>query len=238
MSEPYSTRLSKAAIASRGQLPHHLVSALWQVCDEIAQDPDAHPELTEPLTTQGNLILYKHPSPPLEITYEIDRTKNVLNFVHFVAPAVQVKKQVFISYCHDDAEWLNKLRMFLRPLEARGLINVWDDSEIKPGSKWLEEIEGALDHSNVAVLLVTQRFIDSPFIKNKELPHILDKAEKKGCQIFWIAVGSSTVDDTEIKKYEAANNPDEPLNTLPPPQQDKVLKEIYDRMKKVVTDHG
>ena len=236
LSEPYAYRLSKSADISRSQLPPELGDTVWQVIQELAQNPDAHPDLTDPLTSDGRLQIYKHPRPPLQITYEINRDKHVLQFLHFVAPKVRSTKQVFISYCHEDAEWLTKLKQFLRPLEAQGLIKVWDDTEIKTGSKWLEDIAHELESANVAVLLVTQNFMDSPFIQSNELPRILEKAEKRGCQIFWIAVNESSVDRSAIAKFQAANDPAQPLAKLLEPEQDRVFMQIYDRMKSAVKE--
>jgi len=63
---------------------------------------------------------------------------------------------------------------------------------------------------------------------------LLEKAKNRGCLIFWIAVSASTVDDSPLHWYQAANDPNKPLETLTEPEQNTVLKSIYDRMKEVV----
>ncbi len=62
---------------------------------------------------------------------------------------------MFISYSHADAEWLEKLKKFLKPLENEDKIKIWDDKEIKPGDQWEEEIEKSISAAKAAVLLVT-----------------------------------------------------------------------------------
>src|SRR5262249_30270338 len=158
----------------------------------LAADPDAFPGRVRAISLDGKVRLYSHPSPALQVTYEVDSARRVLYLLHFVAPKVNVTKPVFISYSHKDAKWLDKLKQVLQPLEERGLIRVWDDTEIRPGSEWLAEIRKALESARVAVFLVTQNFLDSPFIKERELPTLVEAARNRGCLIFWIAVSSST----------------------------------------------
>jgi TIR domain len=146
----------------------------------------------------------------------------------------ETKRNVFISYSHKDAAWLGKLKMFLQPLEKQGLLRIWDDTNIRPGSEWLEEIKLSLESARVAVLLITQNFLTSEFIDQKELPVLLKKAENRGCLIFWVAVSESTVDDSELSRFQAANDPKQPLDTLSEPEQNRVFKSIYDRMKEAV----
>jgi hypothetical protein len=62
----------------------------------------------------------------------------------------------------------------------------------------------------------------------------LEKAKNRGCVIFWIAVSASTVKDSELSRLQAANDPEQPLDTLTEPEQNRVLVSIYNRMKEAV----
>ena len=230
----YATQYLPAARQARKDLPTDVLAVLLDVVDMLADNPDARPERTRLLGRDDRIRIYEHPQPALQVTYEVDKVAHVLYLLHFVVPRVQVTKPVFISYCHKDAEWLTKLKMFLQPLEDRGLIKVWDDTEIKPGSQWLEEIRQSLESARVAVFLITQDFLNSEFIREKELPALLAKAKNRGCQVFWIAVSTSTVGDSAIGSFQAANDPNKPLDMLTEPEQHQVLKKIYDRMKEAV----
>jgi len=232
----YAIQQSDTAKNSRKGLPPEALLVLWDVIDRLSENPNAFPGRTQAISRDGCIPLYTHPRPALQITFEVIEERRTLFLLHFVAPKVQIAKPVFISYCHKDAEWLAKLKMFLRPLEDRGLLRVWDDTDIKPGALWLEDISTSLESARVAVFLITQNFLNSEFIREKELPILLKKAQDRGCLIFWIAVSASTVDDSEIGRFQAANDPRQPLDGLSVPEQNRVLKQIYDLMKEAVQD--
>jgi formylglycine-generating enzyme required for sulfatase activity len=47
-------------------------------------------------------------------------------------------------------------------------------------------------------------------------------------------VSGSTVNDTEIKKYQALNNPSQPLDCLTPAKRKQIFQQIYEKIKKVL----
>jgi hypothetical protein len=231
--DAYAIQYSETGKAGRKELPPEAMSALFDVLDALAANPDAFPGRVRALSLDSNVRLYTHPSPPLQVTYQIDSSRRVLHLLHFVAPKLPVTRPVFISYSHEDAKWLDKLKQFLRPLEERELIRVWDDTEIRTGSDWLGDIRKALESARVAVFLVTQNFLDSPFVREQELPVLLDAATNRGCLIFVIAVSSSTIADSPLAKYQWANR--KPLDRMPEDELSATLLEIYQKMKDAVS---
>lgn len=145
-------------------------------------------------------------------------------------PAIP-RHQVFISYSHQDKEWLRKLRTMLKPLIRKGKISVWDDTHIQPSQQWRNEIQQALAQAKVAVLLVSRDFLASDFIAEEELPPLLDAAEKEGLKILWIPIRASLYKETEIEKYQATHDPANPLASLNPAEQEVVLVKIAEAIK-------
>lgn len=227
----YATSYSKGARALRDALPEQLQAALIDIEDELTDDPNKYPSRLIELAE--NLFVYKHPQPGIEITYRIDRERKTLYLMHLVAPKLDVSKTLFISYSHEDEEWLLELKKFLKPLEQRNLVTIWDDRKIKAGAEWRQEIEKALTSAKAAILLISMDFLNSTFIANNELPQLLSAAQQRGLHIFWIAVRQSTVEETEIAKYQAAHK-GPPLASLKDSERDECYLSIYKQIKAAV----
>jgi internalin A len=119
-------------------------------------------------------------------------------------PTLMVRRELFISYSHRDLKWLEQLRTHLKPLERNYNLERWDDSRIKPGDKWLVEIEQALARAAVALLLVSPDFVASDFIDRKEMPSLLDAAQNQGLEILWVPLRPISLKMfPQIEQYQA-----------------------------------
>jgi hypothetical protein len=116
-----------------------------------------------------------------------------------------------------------RLKTVLAPIITNNAVNVWDDSMIRPGERWREQIHAALRRAKVAVLLVSPEFLDSEFIRTVELPSLLNKS---GAGVVWFPVRASMVDRTRIIEYQAASDPERPLNGMAPAGQGRALVSI------------
>jgi hypothetical protein len=96
--------------------------------------------------------------------------------------------QVFISYCHRDRTWNERLLSHLRPLEKAGLLSVWQDGQLGAGVDWLHEIEAALSIARVAILLISADFLGSDFILRKEVPEILRRRARDGLSVIPVLI--------------------------------------------------
>jgi hypothetical protein len=90
---------------------------------------------------------------------------------------------IFVSYAHDDTDWLNELDPHLRGLEIHAKVERFDDRQLLGGDVWDAKVKGALDRANIVLLLVSAHFIGSRYIHRVELPIALKKREAEGCVV-------------------------------------------------------
>jgi hypothetical protein len=148
------------------------------------------------------------------------------------SPSAPARDQVFISYCHRDDKWLKMLRIHLEPYVRSAMIAVWDDTEISPGTLWMDSITRALAAAKVAVLLVSPDFLASHFIAEQELPPLLEAAKRAGVVILWVPVRSSSYEVTPIAEYQAVHPAGRPLASLTPAARDKALVKISELIRR------
>jgi hypothetical protein len=145
------------------------------------------------------------------------------------------RDQVFFSYSHKDKKWLERFQATLRPLVRANQISAWDDTKIKAGDIWRDEIKRALASAKVAVLLVTTDFLNSDFIAEHELPPLLEAAQNEGLRIFLVVVGDSLFDETELGRYQAVNDPSRPLANISAASRNKEIVRICREIKEAMT---
>jgi cellulose biosynthesis protein BcsQ len=151
-------------------------------------------------------------------------------------PGAAASIPVFISYSHEDEAWRKRLQEMLAPI--KGQLDVWDDKRIEVGDLWREEIRGALAATKVAVLLVSPSFLDSKFIQSEELPPIFMSAKQRGLTIFWVAVSYTLVAHTYIINFQAANDPERPLDTFRTSNRNRELVNICNQLLDVALGSG
>lgn len=136
---------------------------------------------------------------------------------------------LFVSYAHRDLEafnWLDRLKLYLAPLRRSSGLEVWDDTRIAPAAQWQQEIQNALDVTTAAILLVGPAFLDSDFILRDELPTLLRAAKTRGCRVYPVVVAYCPYGISALSPYQAFNDPQHPLESLPPAEQNRVLNDL------------
>lgn len=146
------------------------------------------------------------------------------------------RTKIFISYSHKDRDWLSRVQVHLKVLEKLGVtLDIWDDTRIKAGLVWRNEIAEALTEAKVAVLLVSTDFLASDFINNDELPPLLNAAENEGAVIIPLILKPSLfTNHPHLARFQSVNDPSEPLVSLNVSEQEEALVTLTKRIFEIM----
>jgi len=83
---------------------------------------------------------------------------------------------VFVSYRHkaEDAGYMAEILDFLSGLRKEG-IEFWTDQELHLGDRWDTKIKQSLAKSDIALVLVSQAYLDSDYCINTEISSFLER---------------------------------------------------------------
>ena len=99
------------------------------------------------------------------------------------------KVRIFVCYSHSDNVWVanNGLIPWLQKNLERNHVEFWWDREerdgIRGGDAWREKILAAIDRADIAILLISDDFASSPFIRNFEVPRIRERYNRGSLSI-------------------------------------------------------
>jgi 8-oxo-dGTP pyrophosphatase MutT (NUDIX family) len=109
---------------------------------------------------------------------------------------------VFVCYSRKDERWRQLITEWLRPVQDTHPITVWSDKNIDPGTEYFIEIDNAIAHARIALLLVSASFLASDFIMKEELPRIL-AARSRGLTVLWVPTSRSIWQGSPIAPLQA-----------------------------------
>ncbi len=144
------------------------------------------------------------------------------------------KSKIFVSYSHKDSQALEQLQPFLKPLERDRLIEVFIDTGIKPGEDWNKKIIEALDTATAAVLFISQDFLASDFIYDKELPRILAREAARELTVLPVFLRVSDVKNFDkLARFQGIGTPDKPLLARNTHEQEQLYLELTERIREL-----
>ncbi|GGA85707.1 hypothetical protein GCM10008015_28040 [Flavobacterium palustre] len=150
------------------------------------------------------------------------------------------KPMIFISYSHKDKkDWLSKVQTHLKVLNHQNIdFDFWDDTRIKAGQKWKEEIEKALNRSIAAILIISTDFLASDFVQKKEIPQLLNSANEKGTKLISLIIKPCRFkNQIGLNDLQAINDPDNSLINLSEGKQEEILVKLTDRIEEIILEN-
>jgi hypothetical protein len=145
------------------------------------------------------------------------------------------RQKIFAAHCYPEKKWMDRVQAAAAAAGVGNLIS-WDERKLRFGHTWRAELEQALATSKVAVLLVSEMFLESDFITRAKLPARLAAARAEGLEVRWILVGHCAFETAGLDEALTLNHLDLPLDGLSTARREAVLAEIAHRLKAIA--HG
>jgi YD repeat-containing protein len=128
--------------------------------------------------------------------------------------------QLFISYAHGDRDWLegdskkNLLPGWESALRDADVTIWWDRDRVGTPlvGDWEERVLAELDRSSIAILLISTKFVDSRYIRDKELPRILERAARHEMEVLPVWIKPAPLDGLALDRYQFAPDRNGPLS--------------------------
>lgn len=105
--------------------------------------------------------------------------------------------KVFLSYSRKDEDWKDRLVEHLRPYELGRRLSLWHDRDIRIGEEWRNRIEGEIREADLAVLLISQHFLGSSYIRGVELPLLHERYQTGKLKVFPLLVRQCAWDEQD-----------------------------------------
>lgn len=163
--------------------------------------------------------------------------------------------KVFISYAHADNEsphkserWLDRLLEHLHSVQLGTNSSVFSDADVGYGEDWHEKIQASLAEAKVAVLLVSSAFLKSKYIREHELPRLLEMRSRHALLIIPLIVRPCAFKEATyrypsphagpeellLSKLHTPTPPSNPLSSLQAYEQDQILAKLASHIKQVL----
>lgn len=141
-------------------------------------------------------------------------------------------KKVFISYSHKDEDFKDSLIEHLSSLKRKGVIESWNDREIKAGDEWKNEIDVHLNDADIVLLLISSSFNASEYCTSIELKRALEKHENDEALVIPIILRACDWHDLPYSKLQGLPKDGKPIQSWD--DKDEAWLDVIDGIKKSI----
>jgi hypothetical protein len=115
------------------------------------------------------------------------------------------KLRVFVSYAHANYRLWDRFKTHLDILKNEGLVSWWFDGKIRPGSEWDDAIRRELKEADIVVLLMSNEFFASRYIKGVELREALRRHQSGAAVVLPVLLEPTPAFDAQpwLKKLQS-----------------------------------
>lgn len=98
-------------------------------------------------------------------------------------PSADRPLRLLISFAPKDRELKDELLKHLAVLVRFAGVELWETDRVRAGENWRKEAEAALEHADVALVLISSDFLASDFLQDVEVPKLFQRRERGGLKV-------------------------------------------------------
>ena len=148
--------------------------------------------------------------------------------------AASTAVEVFCSYAHEDEAWRQKLETHLSLLKRQGLVSLWHDRLISPGTDWAQAIDIHLETASIILLFVSANFFDSDYCYGIEMQQALKRHEAGEARVIPLLVRPVDWKDAPFAHLQALPTDARPLSIWH--DEDEALTDVVVGIRRVLED--
>ena len=142
--------------------------------------------------------------------------------------------KIFFCYAHEDEALLDQLKRYLKPLQRQGLIDVWHDRDISPGTEWEQEISKPLNEAHIILLLISPDFMNSDYCYGIEMKRALERHERGEARVIPVILRPVYWQGAPFGKLQALPADGKPVTSSSRHDIDEAFFDVAEGITKIV----
>ena len=119
---------------------------------------------------------------------------------------MSTRSGIFIAYCLAEKKWLDRVQLRLKQLISGETSSIWDERRIKTSANPVAELEEILGQRQLAIVIVSELFLQSDFVLRTKLPRLLALQRDAGLKVCWVLAGHCFYDLAGFDPAEAGHD--------------------------------
>jgi tetratricopeptide (TPR) repeat protein len=142
--------------------------------------------------------------------------------------------EVLCCYAHADESWLRRLETHLSMLQRQGIISLWHDRLLVPGTDWAKSLDAHLETASVILLLVSADFLASDYCYSIEMKRALERQEAGEARVVPILVRPADWRSSPLAHLSALPSDAKPISSWQ--NKDTALTEVAVSIRRVIVE--
>jgi hypothetical protein len=145
-----------------------------------------------------------------------------------------IKLKLFISYSHNDEEYIEEFIKHIAPLKTNELIENWYDRKITAGKDYQDQIDNKLEEADIICLFISANFLSSNACM-EEKKRAFELLKKKGVIVVPIILSPcGWLDDSELSRLLALPTDGKPISDFT--NSDTAWNNLYEELKLLINN--